>query len=106
MENQDHLPEEEVINPEQFQVGRNPVEQEETNQDGSADNEQAGYTPGETEFADGEGTRLEQESEELEIDQETNDLDDLDIDPENDPDSSSSSEEEDADFENPDDDPA
>ncbi|SMC88985.1 hypothetical protein [Pedobacter africanus] len=107
MENQDQLPEEEIINPEQFQVGRNPEEQhEQTNQDGSANNEQAGYTPGETEFADGEGTRLEQESEELEIDQETDNSDDLDIDPENDPDSGSSSDEEDADFENPDDDPA
>ena len=89
MENQDQLPQEEIINSEQFQVSRNPEEQEdEVNQNGTADTEQAGYTPGETEFADGEGTRLDQESEELETDQQTDDLDD--IDPENDPDSGSS----------------
>ena len=106
MENKDQLPEEEVINPEQFQVGRNPEDQdEEENQNGTAETEQAGYTPGETEFADGEGTRLDQESEELEVAPETEDLDDPDIDPGNDPDSGPSSEE-DADFENPEDDPA
>lgn len=107
MKNQDQLPEEEIINPEQFQVGRNPEErQDEVDQHGTADTEQTGYTPGEIEFADGEGTRLDQESEELEIDQETEDVDDLDIDPENDPDSGSSDDEQDADFENPEDDPA
>ncbi|WP_449437087.1 hypothetical protein [Pedobacter steynii] len=101
MENQEHLPEEEIINPEQFQVGRNPEEQdEEANQNGTSDSEQVGYTPGETEFADGEGTRLEWESEELKIDQETDD------DPESDSEDDSQSGEEDADFENPDDDPA
>lgn len=104
MENQDQLPEEEIINPDQFQVGRNPEEQEdEVDQDGTTGTEEAGYTPGETEFADGEGARLDQESEELEIDEET---EDLDIDPETDPDSGSSSDQEDADFENPEDDPA
>lgn len=93
MENQDQSPEEEIVNPKQFQVGRNPEKQEEeTNQDGRANNEQAGYTPGETEFADGEGTRLDQESEELETEDE--------------PESNSQGEEEDADFENPNDDPA
>lgn len=77
MENQDQLPEEEIINPEQFEVGRNPEDQDdEENQNGTAGTEQAGYTPGETEFADGEGTRLDQESKALEIDEETKDLDD------------------------------
>nr|WP_068890309.1 hypothetical protein [Pedobacter panaciterrae] len=106
MENQDQLPEEEIINPEQFQAGRNPEDQEdEENQNGTAETEHAGYTPGETEFADGEGTRLDQESEELEIDLEAEDLDDSDIDTGNDPDSGSSSEE-DEDFEHPEDDPS
>lgn len=106
MENKDQLPEEEIINPEQFQIGRNPEEgDDEENQNGTADTEQAGYTPGETEFADGEGTRLDQEREELEIDEETEDLDDQETDPENDPDSGSSSDQEDADYEKPEGDP-
>ncbi|MEQ7801893.1 hypothetical protein ABDJ41_19005 [Pedobacter sp. ASV1-7] len=107
MENQDQLPEEEIINPEEFEVGRNPEDQDdEEKQNGTADTEQVGYTPGETEFADGEGTRLDQESEELENDEETEDLDDQENDPEIDPDSGSSSDLEDADYENPEDDPA
>lgn len=94
MNNQDQLPEEEIVNPEQFHVGPNPEEREsQTKQD-----DQAGYTPGETEFADGEGTRLVQQSEELEIDPQAHDLDDTDGDPQSD--------DEDADFENPKDDPA
>lgn len=97
MENQDQLPEEEITNLEQFQVGRTPDEQEEK-QNSETDPEEAGYTPGETEFADGDGTRLDQEIEELEIDPETDDLEELEAEPE--------STEEDADFENPDDDPA
>lgn len=84
MENQDQLPEEEIINPEQFEVGRNPEDRDdEENQNGTADTGQAGYTPGETEFADGAGTRLDQESEAMEIDEETKDLDDQENDPEN-----------------------
>jgi hypothetical protein len=103
MENQDQLPEEEIINPEQFQVDRNPEEREDkVNQDGTADTAQTGYTPGETAFADGEGTRLDNESEELEIYPETEDSDD----PEDDSDSGSSGDEQDADFESPKDDPA
>ena len=105
MENQDQLPEEEIINPEQFKVARSPKEQEDKiDQEDTADTEQAGYTPGETEFADGEGTRLDQESDELEPDSETEDLDDPDIDTENNQDSGSSSDEDGADFENPKDD--
>ncbi|MFA4867942.1 MAG: hypothetical protein WC623_07085 [Pedobacter sp.] len=93
MENQDQLPEEENINPKQFQVGPNPEDRDdEENQNGTA-----GYTPGETEFADGEGTRLDQESEELKIDERPDDLDDQDTDPKNDPDSGSSNDQEDAD---------
>jgi len=103
MENQDQLPEEEIINPEQFQVGRNPEEQEdEVDQDRTTGTDEAGYTPGETEFADGEGTRLDQESEELDLDEDAEDLDDQNTDP----DAGSSGDQEDADFENPDDDPA
>lgn len=85
MENQNELHEEEVVNPEQFQVGRNPEEQK--NQERNTESEDAGYTPGETEFADGEGSQLERESGELEND-------DFETD------------HQDADFENPDDDPA
>ncbi|AOM79648.1 hypothetical protein [Pedobacter steynii] len=98
MENQNQSPEEEIVNPGQFQVGRNPEEQEnEQNDEGTADTEETGYTPGETEFADGEGTRLNEEIEEQENDPETEDYEDQDTDTEND---------EDADYENPKDDPA
>ena len=67
-------------------------------QDGTADTEETGYTPGETEFADGKDTRLNRRNEELETDPETEDSDDQDTDPEDD--------DEDADYENPQDDPA
>ncbi|ETZ23135.1 hypothetical protein [Pedobacter sp. V48] len=78
MENQDQLPEE-VVNAEQLQVGRNPNEQEEQQSEDGVEQE-AGYTPGETEFADGEGTRLDQKVEELEFD----DDDDPEPEPESD----------------------
>jgi hypothetical protein len=82
MKNQELLLAEEM-NHINLQVGPDPDEwEEEDNQDDGADDDDAGYTPEEDEFADGEGTRLFEESETLETD------------------------EEDEDFENPEDDPA
>lgn len=78
MENQDQLQEEENVNPGQSQGGQKPEGQENREEETA---EERGYTPGESEFADGEGTRLDEEIEEVEDD-------------------------DDADFENPKDDPA
>jgi hypothetical protein len=65
MENQDQLHEEEVVNPEQFQVGRNPEPEEQAqNQDDENTSDEAGYTDGEIEYADGAGTDLEEGMEE------------------------------------------
>jgi len=90
MENKDQLQEEQSRKPENFQHSSNSEEQrDKVNQRNKADTEEADYTPGETEFADGEGTRLDQKTEELADDQD-----------------SGSSDEQDADFENPEDDPA
>jgi hypothetical protein len=58
MENQENeLEKDEIVNPEQFQVDRsaNDVKPE--------DSEDAGYTEDEVEFADGQGTRLQEEFE-------------------------------------------
>ncbi|RZM19257.1 MAG: hypothetical protein EOO88_38520 [Pedobacter sp.] len=56
MENQENeMEQEEIINPEQFQVGRTPEEEKTQEQD------DAEYTEDEVEFADGEGTQLEEE---------------------------------------------
>jgi hypothetical protein len=58
MENQaNEMEKDEVINPEQFQVGRAP----ETEKNGERDDTE--YTEGEAEFADGEGTQLAEEFE-------------------------------------------
>ncbi len=46
---------EEIVNPEQFQVGRTPEEEKRGAGEGT------GYTEGETKFADGVGTQLEEE---------------------------------------------
>lgn len=79
MENQQYDEQnEEVVNPEQFQVGRAPEEEK------SVTNEDAGYTQGETEYADGQGTRLGKEldvpdSEDLE--EEYVEEDDIESDP-------------------------
>lgn len=90
MENKDQLREEQSRKPENFQHSSNSEEQKDkANQSNTADTEEAGYTPGETKFADGEGTRLDRKTEESADDQD-----------------SGSSDEQDADFENPEDDPA
>lgn len=90
MENQERLPEEKVNNIEPSRVGPNPADDHLP---------ASGYTSGETEYADGEGTRLAQETEEKETDEQgNNDLHAHDASPEPDV--------EDAAFENPDDDPA
>lgn len=55
--NSENNPQEEINNPEQFQVGRTPQEEKENNEsDNSGDD--AEYTPEETEFADGKGSKL------------------------------------------------
>ena len=51
----------EIVNPEQFQVGRAPEEEK-------AESEDSEYTEDEIEFADGEGTQLEAEFDEVEED--------------------------------------
>lgn len=56
MENRDKLQQEEDIsNPEQFQVGRSPEEEKNIE---STQTEDSGYTAQETEFADGKDTEL------------------------------------------------
>jgi len=80
--------EEEIINPEQFQVGRTPQEDKEQDDEG--------YTSEEIPFADGEGTELD---ENIELDED----DELEADV---PESDEDFDDEDADFENPEDDPA
>lgn len=81
MENENQSHEEEAVNPEQFQDSRKPGKgQSEDNQDNRNDKDEADYTPGETEFADGKGTRLDQESEEVETDEQQRDLDHQDTD--------------------------
>ena len=54
--NKHHIEEEEINNPEQFQIGRaNSSKKENDNQDENS------YTPQESEFADGKGTQLDDE---------------------------------------------
>lgn len=56
MKNQENeMEQEEIINPEQFQVGRATEDEKLQEQDDSQ------YTEDEIEFADGEGTQLEEE---------------------------------------------
>ena len=50
---------EEIVNPEQFQVGRAPEEEK------TATEEDTGYTEGEIEYADGQGTQLDEELEDM-----------------------------------------
>lgn len=120
MENQNQLTDEEIVNPEQFQVGRNPHRDENDEQQGTSGTDEGGYTPGETAYADGEDTLLDQNSEELEVDQDTedfedpeddedvdgNDDDDLRVEEIDDEESIDESDDDDVDFENPVDDPA
>lgn len=63
MDNQeDKLPQEEIVNPEQFQVGRALQHEKEPQEDQmTARSDDAGYTPEEDQFADGKGTQLNQE---------------------------------------------
>jgi hypothetical protein len=96
--NQNQPEREEVPNLEQFQVGRNPEndqQQEQQSQDDSGNSQENGYTSGETEFADGEDSNL---------DQELGPDDDLDNDDQDDDEEGEAGD--DADFDNPDDDPA
>lgn len=52
----------EISNIEQFQVGRAPEEEKNIREDESEEESiEAGYTPEETEFADGQGTQLDNE---------------------------------------------
>lgn len=58
-----------IVNPEQFQVGRAPQEEKELdNQDVQNEAEEVGYTEGEVQFADGEGTQLDEEIDAQETD--------------------------------------
>ena len=63
MENQKEiLKQDEIVNPEQFQVGRAPQEEKENQQGQMTDrSDEAGYTPQEDQFADGRGTQLNEE---------------------------------------------
>ncbi|WP_129715846.1 hypothetical protein [Pedobacter sp. SYP-B3415] len=63
-------PEEEIPNLEQFQVGRAPADEKHTDSASEGDEfdspdgqnaEENEYTPGEIQYADGEGTRLDEE---------------------------------------------
>jgi hypothetical protein len=78
MENdQNDLEKDEIVNPEQFQVGRAPHEEKEEQA------EELGYTEQESQFADGQGTQLDEElgeSNEEEADRELpDDLDGLSL---------------------------
>jgi single-stranded DNA-binding protein len=89
--NQNQTEKEEVANLEQFQIGRNPEndqQQEQQSQDETGNSQDTGYTSGETEFADGQDTTLDQE-----------------LGPDEDEDEQGQAGD-DADFDNPDDDPA
>jgi len=76
MENrkEEEMEQDEIINLEQFQVGRAPEEEKEIDQDDST------YTEDEIPFADGEGTQLEEELGEDDIDEDLEDDDDLETD--------------------------
>jgi len=50
--NENEIEKDEIVNPEQFQVGRSPQEEKEEQSDDAA------YTEEEVQFADGEGTQL------------------------------------------------
>jgi len=72
---EENLEKDEIVNPEQFQVGRAPEEKKET------EREDADYTPEEVEFADGQGTQLDEEidaPDSEEIDLELDDDDEFD----------------------------
>ncbi|MCD0489198.1 hypothetical protein LPB86_13235 [Pedobacter sp. MC2016-14] len=85
--NQNEQVEEEIPTIDQFQVGRSTPEEKDLEStdtttalaDGDTAEEDAGYTSEEVEFADGEGTLLD---EELSVDPEDDDLEDDDLDDE------------------------
>jgi hypothetical protein len=72
--NENKMEKDDIVNPEQFQVGRAPQdEKEETKeQDMVNRSDDAGYTAEENQFADGKGTQLDEE-----IDQSSSNADDL-----------------------------
>ncbi|RZM29168.1 MAG: hypothetical protein EOO88_06010 [Pedobacter sp.] len=63
MENQENkIEKDEIINPEQFNVGRAPQEEKEIDQNDMTERaDDAGYTPQEEQFADGKGTQLNEQ---------------------------------------------
>ncbi|WP_316813781.1 hypothetical protein [Pedobacter heparinus] len=70
MENIVEMHEEEVFSPEPYKFNPDPAQEQPGLDDGDTDEaDEAGYTPGETEYADGEGTRLDQEIENPEDDE-------------------------------------
>ena len=71
--NQEQLEKDEIVNPEQFQVGRAPQEDKEEQTD------DAEYTEQEIPFADGKGTELDEElGEDAELDTDLEDEEDGD----------------------------
>ncbi|TDO24266.1 hypothetical protein [Pedobacter duraquae] len=74
MENkkEQEMEQDEIVNLEQFQVGRAPEEEKQHDEEDDSD-----YTEDEVEFADGEGTQLE---EEFAADDDFEDLEDDDLD--------------------------
>lgn len=74
MENkkEQEMEQDEIVNLEQFQVGRAPEEEKQHDEEDDSD-----YTEDEVEFADGEGTQLE---EEFADDDDFDDLEDDDLD--------------------------
>jgi len=59
MENRDKIQQEEdIVNPEQFQVGRSPEEKKDIEKSETTQTEDSGYTAQEAEFADGKDTEL------------------------------------------------
>ncbi|WP_421943120.1 hypothetical protein [Pedobacter sp.] len=59
MENRDKIQQQEdIVNPEQFQVGRSSEEEKDIEKSETTQTEDSGYTAQETEFADGKDTEL------------------------------------------------
>lgn len=90
--NQDQLKEEEIPNIEQFQVGRSPSPEEEAEQNAegggsgtqNAADQDAEYTDQEVQFADGEGTQLNELAQGPEDDEDDEDDDIIVDDPDDD----------------------
>ncbi|MEJ2882321.1 hypothetical protein [Pedobacter sp. GR22-6] len=72
---------EEIINPEQFQVGRAPEEEKPSGEEDSEDiEEDSDYTEDEVEFADGAGTELDEEIDTPDPEDLEDELDEIDED--------------------------